>query len=184
MRKSSTGSQKGFSMTEMMVTMAVSTMIAYAIFAVMRAGQFEVQQTQMKMTIQDSAREGLYKMTQEIRQSAPDRIDILNAGASIQFDMPDPDNSVSADFSVNWGSAHTIQYARGGLAGNQIIRTDVETGLTSVIANDVTAVTFTGNGADPDTVTVTMSVQRQMTNNRWIPVNPLQMTAQAEIRNA
>lgn len=175
--------QRGFSVIELMVSVAVSAMIAYAIFAVMRAGQEQVQQTQLKMFIQDSAREGLYKMTQEIRLSAPDRIDILNGGNQIQFSVPDPGDPTNSDFSINWDDAHQIQYALGGINGTQLIRTDISTGLASVIANDVTDIDFAGNGTDPDTVTITVSVQRRLTNNRLVPANPLQMTAQAEIRN-
>lgn len=175
---------RGFTLVEAMLSVAISSMIAYSIFTVMRAGETQQEGIRVKMTIQDSAREGLYKMAQEIRLSAPDRITINGGGDSIQFDIPDPSNPVEADYTVNWTGAHSIQYELGGDDGDQIIRTDLTSGQTSVIANDVTGLNFTGNSAEPDLVTITMGVQRTMTNNRQIPETPLQLTGQAEIRNA
>lgn len=175
--------EAGFTILEMLVTIAISSIIAYAIFLVMGTGQGESEQTQLKMFIQDSAREGVYKMAQEIRQSAPDRIVIGNAGNTIQFAVPDPASPVNPDFSVNWTNAHPIRYSLGGANNRQILRTDLATNQTSVMANDVTALSFTGNGANPTTVAITVRVQRLMRNNRAVPVNPLQLTAQAEIRN-
>ncbi|HTL47361.1 MAG TPA: prepilin-type N-terminal cleavage/methylation domain-containing protein [Verrucomicrobiae bacterium] len=174
---------RGFTLVEMMITVGISSMLAYSIFAVMRAGQEQSNSSQLQMTIYDSAREGLYKMTQELRLSAPDRVTITNGGAGIQFRVPDPDNPTNADFSINWNGSTLVTYSVGGTGGTQILRT-TSTGQNTVIANDVVGINFAGNGAQPTLVTVTMSVQRTMNNNRVIPANPLQVTGQAEIRNA
>lgn len=174
--------QRGFTLTEMMISVGISSMIAYSIFAVMRVGETQVQATQLKMTIQDSAREGLYKMVQEIRQSAPGRISITNGGAAIEFDVPDPDSAFAEDFSVDWDAAHRIRYTLGGVNGQQILRTDTNTNMTAVIANDVVALDF-DNGADPNLVTVTLSVQRALVNGQLVPEEPLQVSGQAEMRN-
>jgi len=57
-------------------------------------------------------------------------------------------------------------------------------GQTRVSANDVTALSFTGNSTTPSVVTTTMSVQRTLISRKLVPATPLQMTAQAEVRNA
>ena len=177
--------QRGFTFVEMMVTIAISSMITYAIFAVLRLGDVHSQTAQLRMTIQDSAREGLYKMVQEIRQSAPSRIAIAGGANNntIQFNIPNPVNPVAADFSVNWAGSNLIRYALGGTNNRQIIRTNLTTGQTSVMANDVATLTITGNNPQPTVVTVTVGVQRTLVNNRVVPAVPLQMTAQAEVRN-
>ncbi len=169
-------------MVEMMAAIGISSMIAYAMFFAIRMGDAQVQTTQLKMFIQDSAREGLYRMVQEIRQSSPTRISITGGGNTIQFSMPNT-SGLNADFSVNWNQANTIRYAVGGLNNGQLIKTDLTTGGTTVIANDVTGVNFAGNSANPTLVTVTLNVQRSLMSGRLVPAQPLQMSAQAEIRN-
>jgi prepilin-type N-terminal cleavage/methylation domain-containing protein len=175
--------QRGFSLLEMMLVIAISTFMAYVMFAAMRAGDHQIQTAQVKMAIQESAREGVYRMIQELRMSAPDRI-AITGGNTIQFEIPDSTDRVTGSYDINWDGAQTIRYARGGLNGNQIVRTNVTTGQVSIIGNDVTAVTFAGNDAAPEIVTITLSVQRTLINGRVTPATPLQISGQAEIRNA
>ena len=179
------GNQKGYTALELLVVVAVSSMITYALFAGMRISSDQLESSDLRMTIQDSAREGLYRMTEEIRQSSPTLITIDPAGGNwIQFSVPDAGNTVNADYTVNWTSADLIRYSLGGTNGVQLLRNNLTTGAAArVISNDVSALNFTGNAANPTVVTVTMSVQRAMKNGRLIPAAPIQMTAQAEIRN-
>lgn len=172
--------EKGLSLVEIMMVVGLSAMVAYVVFRTTHYGNEQINAKEIRMSIQDQAREGLYKMVQEIRQSAPSRITIGGGGNSLTFSVPDPSNLVNADYTTNWTSAHTINYA---LSGTQIIRTDQTSGKTAVIANDVNAVDFSGNAAQPNVVTVTMSVQKRLTNGQWMPANPLQVTGQAEVRN-
>ena len=173
--------EKGFSLLEMMMVVALSSVLFYALAATMRQGGEQLDSAGVRMNIQESAREGLYKMIQEIRQSAPTRITI--SGNTIQFRVPDPANSVTATYAPNWAASRNISYALGGTNNRQLLRTDVATGQTRVAANDVTALTFTGNSAAPTLVTVTMSVQRTLTNGKVVPNPALQLTAQARVRN-
>lgn len=172
----------GFTLIELMVVIGLFAIISYVTFLMQRLGNEQAQTSQLKMTIQNATREGLYKMVQELRLSAPDHFPAGAAGNSIQFDIPDPNNPVDANFNVNWTGAHRIQYALGGLNGQQIIRTNLTLNTTAIIANDVVSLNFTG-GANPSLVTVTIGVQRTLPNGRLVPNPPLQMTAQAGIRN-
>jgi hypothetical protein len=102
---------------------------------------------------------------------------------TLQIRVPNPANPLNANYTVNWDNSRNISYTLGGVNNRQMIRTDLSTGQTRVVANDVTAVTFTGNAANPTLVTITLSVQRAMINGKMIPRIPLQVSAQAEVRN-
>lgn len=173
--------QQGFTVVELMIVAALSLIIAYGIFTAISTGNDQIRTADLKMNIQDSAREGIYRMVQEMRLSAPDRI--WPNGTTIEFVIPDGANPLAVDYKVDWNLGHRIRYALGGVNNTQIIRTDLLTGQTSVIANDVVNLGFQGNGANPTVVTVTVGVQRALGNGRLVPAQPLQITGQAEIRN-
>lgn len=172
--------KKGFTLLEVLVAVGISTMITYAIFMAMRSGDAQVQTTDIKMTVQDSAREGLYKMLQEIRHSSsnPANGNIVIAPNSIIFNIPNPANPVASDFTENWGNTHRIQYS---IVGGQLRRTNQTTGAMTVVANDITSITFAQAG---EVITATINAQRQLIDGRLVPATPLQLTAQAELRNS
>lgn len=175
--------QKGFTLSEMMVSLGISTVIIYTVFVAMRVTGNEVDTANVKMTTQTSAREGLYRMTQEIRTSAADQITIGNSGSSITFYVPDPSSPVDASYQTNWG--HQIKYALGsGSNATKLIRTDLTANTTKVMANDVTGITFTGNSSSPTLVTVSMSLQRALANGRNVTSSAMTITGQAKVRNA
>lgn len=185
--------EKGFSLVELMFVVAIFTIIGAALFAVLRASEEQTRVVDLKMTIQESAREGLDKMSQEIRQTAPNQITIGASNDTIQFLIPDPNaaNPLDASFYIDWNNAHTIQYALAtaadialGFQANQLIRTDVTGGnAKTVMANDVQSVTFSGN-SDLNVITITLSVQRTLLNGRVIPPTPLDVTVQTAVRNS
>ena len=182
--------QRGFTLVELMMVLGISAFLAYSMFAAMRVGDAQMESANLRMTIQDSAREGLYKMVQEIRESAPDRITIGGGCNTISFSIPDPNTPVDdTDYAVNW-LAGQVTYS---VSGTQILRT--LSGSTTVMSNDVSSVLFTtdtaspfacaaGSGLDIDQVTVVMNVQRTMKNGALIPATPLQISGQARIRNS
>ena len=180
MKKIST-SQKGFTLLEAVFVMALTAMVGAVVFGITRAGNQQNNARETRMTLQDNAREGLYKMVQEIRQSGPTKI-TLGAG-TIQFSVPDPSSlTTGTGYALNWAGAHTIKYSVGGTNGTQILRLDMTTNKTAVIANDVTSAAFTGNGG-LTVITVTLNVQHTTPEGRQIPATPLSLVAQAEVRN-
>jgi prepilin-type N-terminal cleavage/methylation domain-containing protein len=174
--------QKGFSLVEVMIAVAISSVLMYTLFVVMRTSNEQMQSAEVKMTIQDSARESLYKMIQEIRLSAPSRVTIGMGGTSIQFYIPDASAPLNADYTVDWNVADLVTYTLGGTNNRQILRTS--NGQTTVMANDVSSVSFTGDATPPNVVTVTVNFQRQMVNTRQMTATPMQLTAKAELRNS
>lgn len=205
--------QNGFTLIELMMSLAVSVMVAYGIYLALNAEEMQRQTSERKMNIQDSAREGLYKMVQEIRLSAPGRVTITTPSAGhdvIQFQIPnsatpvntDPADSVT-DFSTDWTTAQVIQYARGGSSCNKVIRsvcaggvcpaatcTDTLQSNQSVVANSVSSLSF-NNTAYPNEVVANLQVQGTLYSRgqRNLSVNsgvsaPLVMTAKAKLRNS
>lgn len=181
--------EQGFSLIELMMVLGISTFLAYALFVGMRVGDRQMEDSDLRMTIQDSAREGLYKMIQEIRESAPSRITIGGGCSSISFNIPNPTTPVDlTTYAVNW-LAGQVNYS---LSSGQIRRT--LNGVTTIMANDVTSVMFTTNTSSPfscatgagniNVVTVVLNVQRTMKNGRLIPATPLQIAGQARVRNS
>ena len=176
-------SQRGFNLIEAMLAVALSSIVILGVFFIFRVGSEQSQINQSLMNLKDSSREAIYKIVQEIRQSAPDHITIENNGHSIHFKIPHPDHLIGPDFDVDWDSAHTIAYALGGTNSRQIVRTDNTTGLTSIIANDITALQFSADSSPSRIVTIALNAQQTLPSGRAVPSTPLQITAQADVRN-
>ena len=175
---------KGFSLVELMIAVGISVLIMASVFIFLRTSQEHLQAMGTKMTIQDSVREGLYKMLQELRLSSPDQVTINGDGSSITFKIPDSEDPLGEDYRVDWDNAREIVYELGGENNSQLIRTDQATAETTVMANDVVGLTFEGDAAEPRVVTVILEVQREMASGRWMTSTPLQIRAQAEVRNS
>ncbi len=183
--------EKGFTLLELIVVAAISAIIGFALYQAMRTGNNQLETAELRMNIQDSAREGLYKMIQELRMSAPSRITMGSSCDNITFNIPDPSNSVNAaTFQVNW-PGHQIQYTYNASL-QRVIRNNLTTGATTVMATDVTDLSFTADRtnpfncsvtAQPDLITIVMSVQRALKNGNSVPAIPLQLAGQARIRN-
>ncbi|HOW59213.1 MAG TPA: hypothetical protein PLO78_05745 [Candidatus Omnitrophota bacterium] len=174
---------RGFTIIELVLVAFLSSFIILGSFAAFTVGNEQAQLSQTKMTLESSARDALYKMAQEIRQSAPSRITIAAGGASILFAVPDPANLITATYGVNWAGCHMIRYALGGVNNRQLIRTDVSANQSSVIANDITALQFAMGVSQIRVISITLSTQRTLISGRPVPDTPLQLTAQVEVRN-
>lgn len=177
-------SMQGFSLLEMMFVSSLLLVVAGVIFMTTRSGTEQNNAVETRMTLQDSAREGLYKMTQEIRQSAPEKITIDDDDESITFEIPDPDDLVEdTSYALNWEDAHQIRYSLGGDEGRQVMREDLTTGDVTYLANDVASLSFEGDSEDPSLVTINMGLQRLTPEGRTVPEDPLEVSTQAAVRN-
>lgn len=172
--------ENGFTLTELMMALSSAMVLVYIIFVAIRVISDQASAASLKMSIETSAREALYRMMMEIRESSPSRITVTSSN-QIDFQIPDVTTPVSSEYGVNWGDM--IRYTHGGNGNKQIIRTNVTQNTTSVIGNDVTSLTFTGNSAQPTAVTITISVQRALLNGRNVPGSAIDLTGQARIRN-
>ncbi len=171
---------RGFTLVEMMTVMGIASIVIFISYAAVQIGRQQSEVTETKTIIQENAREGLYRMIQEVRTSKPDQITIAADGDSISFKIPNSSADLADDYTVDWTSAYTIDYDIGGTNSNQLIRTNSSTGATSVLASNVSDLTFSGNSSEPTLVTFTMTMSKDTPSGRTIPFS---MTGQAEIRN-
>lgn len=178
--------QRGFSLLEMLMVVSLTTLAGYALFVSTKTAGDQNDTREARMQVQDSLREGIYKMVQELRQTGPTKISFSGgsstSGTSISFSMPNPDSlTTGTGYAMNWTSAHTITYAFDS-NNSRITRTDSTAGTAAtIVANNVSAVTFTGDSSSPTYITIAITGQKTMANNRVVQT-PL--TAVAEVRNS
>jgi len=195
--------RKGFTLIEVVIAAAISTIIIFGAFAILRVSNRHLQIMHAKMSLQEGPREALFKMAQEIRQT-PQKVGanrilitedgILNVGADesgiekanmITFSVPDASTlTVDGAYEPVW--VYDVKYKLDEKT-HQILRiaknmnTLVE--KQTVLANEVTALEFSRKATTPGLITITVAAQRELPNGERIPEEPIQMTAQAEARN-
>jgi hypothetical protein len=173
------------------IVAALSTVILFGVFGILRVSNEQLQTIHAKMSVEESSREALFKMAQEIRQTSHDEItDFGNgnalSGATINFrvPVPDPDELTLMDGSYAPVYAADINYSLNPNT-HQIIRTSLEDGVTkqAILANNIIALTFSRPSAISALVTITASAQQELADGKLIPEEPIPMTMQAQARN-
>lgn len=183
----------GFTIIEVTIAVAVSAVILFGAFAILLVSNRQLDLIHSKMSLQEGPREALFKMAQEIRQTAYHKIIDFGPGSSLtgstinfRVPIPAPDASTLVDGSYSPLWAANINYALDPNT-NQIIRTstDLGTGVTrqTVLANNVTALTFSRPSTTSALITIRIDAQQVLSNGRRIPDQPIQLTTQAEARN-
>lgn len=165
-------SPNGFTLPEMMVSIAVFSLIMILVTAILRGGEAQARLSEIKMNLQESARESLYKMALEVRESSPSRVAVGSGGTVLTFQIP---ASVSNSGTITWSAP--ITYQVGG-NGTQLVRTGGG-GPNSILANDIQTVAFVASGS-PVTIRMTVNAQRTMINGRILTVTS---TGEAKLRN-
>ncbi|MFH0984985.1 MAG: prepilin-type N-terminal cleavage/methylation domain-containing protein [Candidatus Omnitrophota bacterium] len=185
--------RNGFTLIEMMIVVAISSIIVFGAFTLLKVSNEQLQIIHSKMTLEGNLREALFKMAQEIRQTAYHKIVDFGTGNSLsgttinfRVPVPAPDESTLVDqnYSPLW--AFDINYSLDADT-HQILRTSVDpatnTTQQAVLANNVTALTFSRPSTSSGLVTITASTQEELANGRLIPETPLLISVQAETRN-
>ena len=189
--------QKGFTLIEIMIAVAISSIILFGVFGILQVSNKQLGIIHAKMSLEESSREALFKMAQEIRQTSNNKItnnfgtpDANNVQQTntltfiVPVPAPNAASLVDVNFDPKW--ADNIRYSLNG-ATNQILRTstDLVTNATkqAILANGITALTFSRKTATPELITITVSAQQTLSDGRKVPETPIQMTAQAEARN-
>ena len=188
--------RRGFTLLEVLVTTAISTIVIAGAFMLLRVSNDQLQIIHAKMTLQENLREALFKMAQEVRQTAWHKIeglgtpgaDGIERSGTINFKVPvpTPDSAslVDANLTPRW--AHNIQYRLDGTR-RQILRTSTDL-LTNeskeaILASEVTSLEFSRNPLVPGLITITAGAQRTLSSGDLIPETPIQVNAEAEARN-
>lgn len=195
-----------------MLVAAISTIIIAGIFGILQASNKQLEMIHARMSLQEGPREALFKMAQEIRQ-APLLVDanrvhitedsILTVNMDEILDAPEGENGVqqagkiafsvpnAATLIVNdqyepaW--MYDVQYTLDEDT-HQILRISkniftLEKKQT-ILANEVIDLKFSRKKTSaPGLITITASAQRELPDGTKIPDEPIQMIAQAEMRN-
>jgi prepilin-type N-terminal cleavage/methylation domain-containing protein len=196
--------QKGFTLVEVMISIAISAIIVFGVFGVLQTSNRQLQMIHAKMTLQERLREALFKMTQEIRQ-APQKVEgnrilltedgLLNVAAvngvesasKIIFSVPNAASLVvDGSYEPLWTTG--IQYRRGdpalsGESENQLFRIATDPAgekKQAILASDVTSLEFSRKTSTPTLITIALTARKVLSDDREITV---QATAQAEARN-
>lgn len=189
--------RKGFTLIEVMMVTALSTIVLFGIFSILKVSNDQLGIIHAKMSLEESSREALFKMAQEIRQTSNNKI-TDNFGAedanhiestnTLSFIVPVPAPSALSLVDVNYDPkwANSIQYSLDENT-HQILRTstDLTTLATkqTILANNITALTFSRKTTTPELIKITASAQQELSNGRLIPETPIQATMEAQARN-
>lgn len=164
----------GFSLLELLMSVAIFSFVCVIIFSVYQIGMNSWDLIFVESALAGEARMGIEKINKELRTSNLSNID-SSSPTQLRFKVPTVNPSTGAISSwSNW-----IRYSRGGVGGNQLLRTDEGTNTATVLANDVTNLQFTAN-ANPTTISVSLTTQKSTSNNTVVPIT---LSGTAELRN-
>jgi prepilin-type N-terminal cleavage/methylation domain-containing protein len=167
-----TDNLKGFTLVEILVVMALAGMIFYGMHTLFRLGSQQANALNVRMTIEDSAREGLTRMLQEIRESTPAKISASSSSLTLQIPA-----GVDSSGHITWSSP--VTYGLSGNSQSQLVRTSG--GSSQVVANNVQNMAVTLNPPSaPTLVTVRLDLLRQSIEGRSFSET---LIGQGKVRN-
>lgn len=133
----------GLSLIEVMVAVAISSLILAAIYMLFSQGISTWQTCEKDVEVMQDARKAMYTMTKELANSADSVCTInttLATDDTITFQIP----NVSATGGITWGNQ--ISYFRGGTHDRQRQLIKTETGLANtVLCNNLEDTDADGN---------------------------------------
>ena len=167
--------KSAFSLAEIMVVLAVFTIIFLSILSVIITWQQSWDISQVKMDVQFQARRAMRRIAEELIQASPGNV-IIGAGNDvITFNLP----GSYGGGSINWGD--NIQYSLGGLEGHQLLRTNLDKDISSpereeILGSYISLLQFTRS----DDI-----IQIQLTANKTFKGRSLQaqLNSQVSLRN-
>lgn len=153
-----------------LVVLSILTMMTLEAFSVgSRSADFTFTQSRLAGEI----RKGLERMEKELRTSSSSRITVVQPNV-LRFQVP---TSIANNGVITWSG--TMEYSLGGVNNEQLLRRDVAAGTSTVIANNVTALTFTLD-SNAATLAIAMTAQDATYYGTSIPVA---LTGTVQFRN-
>ena len=144
---------KAFTLIELMIAMAIFSIILGAIYSVLSMGRTSYYTGDIQIAVQQEARKAMDKMTREIREASS-----VNLSDGYPFLI----QTNRIKYEVNSGQLQKI----------------IEGGSTTVLANDVGNVQFTLIGGDM--VYITLTTQKNTVLGRSLSAD---LTSQVKLRN-
>lgn len=169
------GDRRGFSLLEMLFSFSIFSIICLAIFLVYQLGLNSWDVILGQSGLAGDVRTGVERMSKELRTSKLSNVD-SSSSTQLRFKVP---TEVSGTTGAITSWSNWIQYSRGGVNGNQLLRTDEGTGAVTVLSNNITGLQFTAN-SNPSTISMVLTAQKTTAKGTLIPVN---LSSSVELRN-
>lgn len=170
MKKNQFYQRKALTLVEVMVVTIISIIIFLSILAVISTWQRSWDISEAQMDVQFQARRTMRRVTEELIQASPNNVAINAASDVISFNLP---NSYAAG-NISWGDQ--IEYSLGGLNGQQLLHTNLNTGNTEILGSYISAVQFTRNN---DIVQIQLTVSKPYKGNNL----QVELGSQVSLRN-
>lgn len=166
---------KGFSLLELLMSVSIFSFVCVVIFGVHQLGMNSWDVISVESTLAGEARMGIERMNKELRTSKLSNID-SSSTSQLRFKVPTAINSSTGAITTwsNW-----IRYSRGGINGDQLLRTDEGTNAATVLANQVTSLKFAAN-SNPSTLSMSLTAQKTTSNGILVPVT---LSSTVDLRN-
>ena len=155
--------EKGLSMIETIFCLTVFGMVSVLIFQCYTVGSRNVDISYAQFRLTGQARQALDRMVKELRNSAYWQVTVPVSN-QVTFRVP---QSISPNGVITWSGM--IQYVLGGLNNRQILRQDLVSGASSVLASDVTALQFVKN-TNPTTLSISLTTTGTTKAGDIIPI--------------
>jgi len=168
-------SQKdSFSLVELMVVVMVFSIMVSSIFAVLDSGRRSWNVSEAQIDNQSEARRALGRMTDELTQAGQATVTINATQDVISSQVPTSYNDATA--TITWGDQ--IQYSLGGINGEQLLRTNLNTLAIEIIGNNITTLQFTSLAIDVVGIQLILTKQARSQDTLQLPLN-----SQVKLRN-
>lgn len=130
-------SERGFTLAEILISVAIATFIFIAIYAVLNIANISWFTDMGMLDLQQEARRAMDGMTREIRQSSSGQVSITSGGEKVEFSIPEVSQSIS----------YSMQ-------NNQLVR-EHPAGTEKILAGDLTSLNFS---LASNTVTISLGL--------------------------
>jgi len=166
--------KKGFTFVEILVLVGVFSIIAGSILRVAVSWQRFWNISKVQMDVQFQARRVMSEITEELSQTSPSRVTI-NINDVITFQLPN-DDYVNGAFT--WGDQIQCSLILEPSGISQLIRTNLTTNQTKVLANYINGIQFTLTGG-----IISMEVNVNKTPKGGEAPVTIQLNSQVSLRN-
>ena len=158
-------------MIELMISAGIVTILIFGLFQTMDVGQKLLSTGDVSGDLRQEIIKVFTAMDREFKEIRPTTSSQLSLGvgtsnSTITFKIPQVVNGTIYNFTtgnVTWGD--DIRYTRDS-SNRQITRTDVNTNVTTIIANNINSLTFTRPATPADILQIDITAGKNATAMR------------------
>ena len=165
--------EKGLTFIEVVLSLAIFSVLSLILYQAFSMGSKSLDTTSAQSRVNGETRVGMERITKELRSARYSDATVVQSD-QLQFKVP---QSISPEGDITWSG--WIQYELGGIDGEQLLREDVSSGDTTVLANRVSSLQFVKN-SNPDTVTINLTALDSTSYGNSAQVS---LTGTVEFRN-